>query len=109
MPRPRPGNRCGLTALSKTILLLRAYVANSSIATIAFCSSVIATNKKSKALYATAARCKKPTGHRCAKDGTHIKFESCECMFSAQARFLEFKVEGAQEREGVMVYCLFWH
>lgn len=95
-------------ALSKTILLLRAYVANSSIATIAFCSSVIATNKKSK-LYATATRCKKSMGHRSAKDGTHIKFESCECMFSAQTRFLEFEVEGAQKREGVMVYCLFWH
>src|ERR1700722_4129506 len=39
----------------------------------------------------------------------HIKFESCECMFSAQARFLEFEVEGAQKRERVMVYCLFWH
>jgi len=49
MPRPRPGNRCGLMALSKTILLLRAYVANACMATIAFCSSVIATNKKSKA------------------------------------------------------------
>jgi hypothetical protein len=49
MPRPRPGNRCGLMAPSRTILLLRAYVANASIATIAFCSSVIATNKKSKA------------------------------------------------------------
>src|SRR5436305_1546015 len=36
-------------ALSKTILLLRAYVANACMATIDFCSSVIATNKKSKA------------------------------------------------------------
>lgn len=49
IPRPRPGNRCGLMALSKTILLLRAYVANACMATIAFCSSVIAINKKSKA------------------------------------------------------------
>jgi hypothetical protein len=62
-----------------------------------------------ESLYATATRCKKSTGHRSAKDGTHIRFESCECMFSAPARFLEFEVEGAQKKEGVMVYCLFWH
>jgi hypothetical protein len=35
-------------ALSRTILLLRAYVANASIATIAFYSSVVATNKNRK-------------------------------------------------------------
>src|SRR5271156_625216 len=108
MPRPRPGNRCGLMALSKTILLLRAYVANSSIATTAFCSSVIATNKKSKAYV------RRPRGARnqpvtIRPKVAHMKLESCKCMFSAQARFLEFEVEGARKREEVMVYCLFWH
>ena len=105
MPRPRPGNRCGLMALLRTILLLRAYVANASIVNAAFWSSVIAIHKNRKLMrWPRGARNQRVTVR---PKMAPINLKVASACFQRGYGFLEFEVEGVQKREGVMM-CWFF-